>query len=265
MPSGRSVQTGPTVQGGNRPLTASAAEDVEQHPLPVSVALHLLPGILTAAVFYAAAPAVMRAGYPAIGSAVLAVGLVLVTTELGWLVREAHRRTGSWRIADVLPFRPGPFTWRKVLLVVALVAWGFAVSLLGIGSSIKDSFFSWMPSWALDPLPAGFAESGSGTAKAVTAVGNVLVLILLAPLVEDLYFRGYLLPRLGRFGAWAALINSSLFALYHLWKPWDVINLIIILAPIFYAVWRSMDIRIGIAAHIALNGVALLNVLPILL
>ncbi len=247
----------------DRARSAPTATDVEQHPLPVSVALHLLPGVLIATVFYTLAPAVMRAGYPAIAAAVVA-GLVLVTAELGWLLHEAHRRTGSWAIAAVMPLRPGRLTWRRTLLVVGLVAWAFAVSALGIGGSIKDSFFTWMPGWALDPFPAG-AGQGGGTANVVTAVGYVVVLVILAPLVEELYFRGYLLPRIGRFGAWAALINVSLFASYHLWKPWDPINLIIILAPMVYAVWRLKDVRIGIAVHIALNSLGLLNVLPRLL
>jgi hypothetical protein len=242
----------------------SRVAEVEQHSLPVSVALHLLPGILTAAVFYALAPAMTSAGYPAIAAAVVAVGLVLLSAELGWLLREAHRRTGSWAITAVLPFRPGPTTWRTVLLVVGLLAWGFAVSVLGIGGSIKDSFFSWMPEWALDPLSAG-ADRSSDPAMLVTAVGYVVFLVVLGPLVEELYFRGYLLPRIGRFGAWAALINVSLFALYHFWKPWDVINLIIILGPMVYAVWRLQDVRIGIAVHISLNSLALLNVVPALL
>ena len=85
----------------------------------------------------------------------------------------------------------------------------------------------------------------SGTLQRAFAV----FLVLLGPLVEELYFRGYLLPRIGRFGAWAPLINVSLFALYHLWKPWDAINLIIVLAPMVYAVWRLRDVRISIAVN----------------
>ncbi len=247
----------------DRPRPNPGITGVEQHPLPASVALHLLPGILTAAVFYAAAPAVMRAGYPAIGAAVLAAGLVLVTAELGWLLREAHRRTGSWAVTAVLPFRPGPFTGRRVLLVVGLIAWAIAVSLLGIGGSIKDSFFSWMPGWVLDPFSAGGERSD--TAQFVIAVSYVLFLVILGPLVEELYFRGYLLPRIGRFGAWAPLINVSLFACYHLWKPWDAVNLILVLAPMVYAVWKLRDVRIGIAVHVSLNTLGLLNVLPTLL
>ena len=245
------------------PATPGTAE-VEQHSLGRSLALHLVPGALTAAAFYALAPFVMRAGYPAIAGAVLAAGLVVVGTELGWLLREARRRTGSWSIAAVLPFRPGPFTWRKALLVLGLLTWAFAVSLLGIGGSIKDSFFTWMPAWALDPL-RGLPATGGGSAGVVTFIGFVVVLVVIGPIVEELYFRGYLLPRIGRFGSWAALINVSLFALYHLWKPWDAVNLVLILGPMVYAVWRLKDIRVGIVLHVALNSLALINIAPVLL
>lgn len=239
---------------------------VRQHSLARTLVLHLAPGAVLATAFYLTAPLAVRAGYPPIFAGVLCAAVVVLGCELGWLLREAHRQTGSWSITRVMPFRPEPFTWRKVLLVFGLFAWAFAVSLLGLGSSIKDQFFSWMPQWALNPLPESYASTGSATAQVVTAVGFLLIVVIVAPLVEELYFRGYLLPRIGRFGAWAALINVSLFGFYHLWKPWDSINLIIVLAPMVYAVWRTRDIRIGIAVHIMLNSLAwALNVAPTLL
>jgi membrane protease YdiL (CAAX protease family) len=216
--------------------------------------------------YYALGPVMTRAGYPAIAAGVLAATVFIVGGELGWLLREAHRSTGTWSIRSVLPFRPAPFTWRKGLLVVALFVWAFSVSLLQIGSSMKDSFFSWMPAWALNPISEAPAATGANTAGVVTAIGFLLILVILGPFVEELYFRGYLLPRIGRFGAWAALINVSLFASYHLWKPWDTINLILILVPMVYVVWRTKDIRISIALHIALNSTTwLLTVAPTLL
>ena len=240
--------------------------DVEQHSVARAVVLALAPGVLLATAFYLTAPLAVRVGYPPIFAGVVCAAIVIVGGELGWLLREAHHRTGNWSIAGVLPYRPAPFTWRKMLLVVGLIAWAFAVSALGIGVSIKDEFFSWMPQWALDPLPDSYATAGTTTAQVVTAIGFLVILVILAPLVEELYFRGYLMPRIGRFGAWAALINVSLFAVYHLWKPWDSINLILILAPMVYAVWRTKDIRIGIAVHIMLNSLAwVLNVAPTLL
>jgi membrane protease YdiL (CAAX protease family) len=250
----------------DRPSVTAHTAEVEQHPLGKSLVLHLLPGALTAAAFYLLGPVAMRAGYPPIAAGVLAAAVFVVGGELGWLLRQAHRRTGTWSVTAVLPFRPGPFTWRKGLLVVGLFAWAFAVSALGIGVSMKDSFFSWMPEWALDPIPDTYATTGSSTAGVVTAIGFLVILVILGPFVEELYFRGYLMPRIGRFGAWAALINVSLFAAYHLWKPWDTINLILVLGPTVYAVWRLKDIRVGIALHISLNSMAWATmVAPVLL
>jgi membrane protease YdiL (CAAX protease family) len=238
------------------PTATPAVEQVEQHSLVTSLTLHLVPGVLTATAFYALAPLLMRAGYPAIAAGALAAAVFVVGGELGWLLWEAHRRTGSWSIVRVLPYRPAPLTWRKGLLVVGLFGWALGVSVLGIGTSMRDSFFSWMPEWALNPISGSYSAPGNDTPGVITAVAFLLVLVILGPLVEELYFRGYLMPRMARFGAWAPLVNVSLFAAYHLWKPWDVINLILILAPMVYAVWRLKDIRVGIALHIALNTMA---------
>lgn len=36
---------------------------------------------------------------------------------------------------------------------------------------------------------------------------------------EEVYFRGYLLKKIGFLGSWAWVVNSALFALYHMWQP----------------------------------------------
>lgn len=239
---------------------------VEQHSARRAVALHLLPGVVTAAIFYLMAPAVIAAGYPPIAAGVVGGAVGVVGGELGWLLYQAHRGSGRWSLSAVLPYRPGPWTWRKTLLVPVLVAWALPAGMItgGLKATIQGSAFYWIPVWALNPLPADIAATTSGTARLVTGVGFLVILVILAPLVEELYFRGYLLPRLERFGVWAPLLNISLFAAYHLWKPWDVLSVTLTLLPMGYAVWRTCDIRIGIATHIAINGTFgfLLSVVP---
>jgi len=105
-----------------------------------------------------------------------------------------------------------------------------------------------------------------GTVLLVVGIGLLLMNVLLGPLVEEIYFRGYLLPRLERFRAWAPVINISLFSLYHFWSPWDLLTRIVVLLPMGYAVWRTRDIRIGIAVHMGVNGTGyILNTMPTLL
>lgn len=243
----------PAPTGTRRGGTTGA---VEEHSVRRAVALHLLPGVVTAAMFYLLAPAVVAAGYPPIAAGVVGAAVGVVGGELGWLLYQAHRRSGRWSLSAVLPYRPGPWTWRKTLLVPVLVAWALPAGMItgSLKTMVQGAAFGWMPAWALNPLPADIATTASGTARLVTGVGFLVILVILGPLVEELYFRGYLLPRLERFGAWAPLLNISLFAAYHLWKPWDVLSVTLTLLPMGYAVWRTRDIRIGIATHIAING-----------
>lgn len=241
---------------------------VDQHSLNRSVALHLIPGLGNIAIFYAAAPLVMMAGYPAIAAAMLGGAVSVVAGELAWLLREAHRRTGHWSLSAVLPYRPGRFTWRRAGLVIVLYIWAFAAGIpLGAAKPfLIDHIFHWLPSWALQPLPAEISTTASPTVLLVTGIGLLLMNVFLAPFVEELYFRGYLLPRLERFKAWAPLINVTLFSLYHFWSPWDLLTRIVVLAPMAYVVWRTRDIRVGMAVHIAINATGyVLGTLPVLI
>ena len=88
---------------------------------------------------------------------------------------------------------------------------------------------------------------------------------VLGPVVEELYFRGYLLPRLERFGRWAPLLNVVLFSLYHFWTPWQFFSRIVVLVPMVYAVWWKRNIYLGIITHSVLNIIGLLFTLALLL
>ena len=68
-------------------------------------------------------------------------------------------------------------------------------------------------------------------------------------MAEELYFRGYLLPRMTRLRGWAPAVNSVLFALYHLWTPWQIVSRAVFYFPTVYAVWRKRNIFIAIWVH----------------
>lgn len=80
--------------------------------------------------------------------------------------------------------------------------------------------------------------------------------VVLAPLVEETYFRGFLLPRMpDMFGRTAPVVHAALFASYHLWTPWLAPVRFIAILPLVVVVRRTGSIRIGMAAHMALNAV----------
>lgn len=90
---------------------------------------------------------------------------------------------------------------------------------------------------------------------------------VLAPVVEELFFRGLLLPRMrGALGRRDFLANGAMFGLYHLHQPWSmpasVIDGIVTQA---YPARRFRSIWIGLVAHTApsvlIIGVVLAKVL----
>ena len=77
---------------------------------------------------------------------------------------------------------------------------------------------------------------------------------MLGPIVEELYFRGWLLPRLERFGRCAPVLNAALFSLYHVWAPWQVVSRFVAVLPFIGAVWLQRNVYLGgalVAASIA--------------
>ena len=88
----------------------------------------------------------------------------------------------------------------------------------------------------------------------IVLILNLILNGLLAPVLEELYFRGYLLPRMeGAFGRAAPVFNTLLFSLYHFWQPQIYLTLFIALLPMTYLVWKTQSIRLAIYTHCGLN------------
>ena len=87
----------------------------------------------------------------------------------------------------------------------------------------------------------------------ITLIVNLVLNGIVAPVIEELYFRGYLLPRLSRFGILSPLISSVLFTVYHFWQLYAYASIFLVMTPLIYLVWRKQNIYLGIAAHCALN------------
>jgi membrane protease YdiL (CAAX protease family) len=71
----------------------------------------------------------------------------------------------------------------------------------------------------------------------ITNISSLFILVTSIPIVEELYFRGYLLPRLSYLGGWAIMVNSLLFALYHFTTPWALVSRTLITLPLAYVAY----------------------------
>jgi membrane protease YdiL (CAAX protease family) len=102
----------------------------------------------------------------------------------------------------------------------------------------------------------------SAAALLITWVVGLLVNGMAGPVVEELYFRGYLLPRIERLGAWAPVFNMVLFSLYHFFTPWANVGRIVALLPMVTATWWKRNIYLGVAVHVLWNIGGMLLLLP---
>ncbi len=213
--------------------------ETEQHSLLQSVALHLFPG---AALFLFVLGAAAL-GVPAFVALLVGIGLVIAPLELGYLFLQGRRKSGRWTLEPVVSYRERIPARKVALWAVPLVAWWILVLVVSIAvldGRIAESVFSWYPESIREF--ATLEDDGTTYATWVVLVFLVVALALngvLGPVVEELYFRGHLLPRIARFGRGAPVLNTVLFSLYHLWTPWQNPGRIVALLPWIYVVWRK--------------------------
>jgi uncharacterized protein len=251
------TRVSPPLPGLLAPVPASSA--IEQHSLLRSVLLHLAPGLLSLVFYIAVAPAVQAWGFPPLFASILTIPFVIVPFMLGWLAFEARRTTGSRSPLAVVHYREQVPVPRMAGWSVALISWGAiifgAAEAVGV-TDILRAAFSAMPSWFLHPAEFEVIVAMGTPQLVIFLVSMVLVVGVLAPTVEELYFRGYLMPALGRFGAWAPVAGVALFTLYHFESPWDGPVRFAVVLPMGWAVWKLRSVRLGIVVHIALNSLS---------
>lgn len=233
----------------------------KQHPLWLSVALSLFPGVALGAFIVGTAPLLKGWGLDPIFALFGGIGLVIVPLELGCLAIVARRTTGSWSPLALTDYKSRLPSRRLLPLALGLAIW-FIVTLITwialLEGWVVDRLSSWLPNSILQFAQTN-AEGDLPSAGVVTALLVIAFLFngLLGPMTEELYFRGFLLPRIDRYGAWAPVLNTFLFSIYHMWTPWRWPQIAIGFLPLALAAWRTRSIYVSMAAHVTINIVFL--------
>jgi membrane protease YdiL (CAAX protease family) len=238
---------------------------IEQLRLPTLLALFLVPGAFMTVVFVVIAPFIETAGFPPIAAVLVAILIVLLPIELGVILRAG--RGHPQRIRSVVPYRrPLPirdWLWLVPLLVVAAFV-GFGLSM-AIEPAVIDRLFGWLPDWFVRPIDPDRVGDYSREAWLATLAVYLVLNGFAGPIVEELYFRGYLLPRMEWMGRWAPLVNVSLFSLYHFWSPWQILGRILGFGPTVYAVRWKENVYLGMVVHCTLNTLTVIIVASLVL
>lgn len=225
-------------------------ETLNTHSPIQSITLHLLPGALGTVTYVLLAPGVLRNGYPAILALLIAVGIVTLPIQLGYLLTKRKTSVPLIALREPLP------TWQYIVFPLLMVFWAFlasgALSVLDV--AIAKVWFNWLPEWFFI-FDAEQFKAFSREALMTTFWIGLVVNGIAGPIVEELYFRGHLLPRLPAPRAWSPVFNIALFSLYHFWTPWQVISRILWLLPWGYVVMKKKNIYLMMIAHCAGNTI----------
>jgi membrane protease YdiL (CAAX protease family) len=172
-----------------------------------------------------------------------AVGSILI---YGLLV------AATWRVTPALDPSRAVLGLRRTPLLPAV---GLAVGLVVVGSAaslLLEPVFHAGAGQDLRPLP--FPGGASATAGlALTTV----VLVMVGPFAEELYFRGLVLGAARPFGTPVAIAGSALFFALSHFEPAGIPVIVILGVLLGYARVRTRSVWPPIAIHAVNNAIAL--------
>ncbi len=117
------------------------------------------------------------------------------------------------------------------------------------------------PTSLTDPRTAYNAAVGGLRGNWLPFIAMVIVLFFNI-LGEELWWRGVVLPRQElAFGPWTWVVHGVMWAFFHIFKWWDVLNLIPICLALSFVCSKLKNTTPGIVIHGVTNGVALFPLL----
>jgi membrane protease YdiL (CAAX protease family) len=220
-----------------------------QFPIPVIIILGLFPGIIILLIVVVLSNPKIGINFSVYLSLMLAVALGLIPTELGILKYFAWKN--NKKIKGIILFKEKtPLKMAAASIIIPFVS-ALAVFIIVSPYELKlwGNTFDFIPDW-FKIYKTNFKE------LAYLKISLTLSFVFngfLGPIVEELYFRGFLLPRMNKLGKFAPLVNTAIFSLYHLFTPWENITRILAITPLAYSVWINKNIKIGIIIHCSIN------------
>lgn len=235
--------------------TTSPTNSYPQQSLWKSIVLHLLPGALVTLGFIGLEPFLNSSGYPPLLAFLLAILLIDIPFMWGVMLYEGRRLNGRFSLGQVVLYRD-KVSWKSfpVIFIGAFLAAFFLISLANpVAEILKVQVFSGLPQWMFLDKQSQYQIYARDVLIAIFTFQLILTGIVL-PWTEELYFRGYLLPRITRYGKWTPLIGGVFFGLYHGWQIYGFVGVFFLGVVLGCVVWWKRDIRLSIRLHILANA-----------
>ena len=226
----------------------------DQHSLAKSFLLHTAPGGLVTVVFFLFKPLLDSSGYPPLLAFLLTILLIDIPFMLGVMLKEGRKLNGHYSLEGVVLYRK-KISWKNFTMVFIGAFLGVYILIMlvtPISNFLTENIFSGLPDWIFLEEQTQYEAYSKNILVLIFTIQLVLTGIIL-PWVEELYFRGYLMPRISRYEKWTPLLGGLFFGLYHIWQLYSFPTVFLLGAALGYVVWWKKDIRLSIGLHVFAN------------
>jgi len=201
--------------------------------------------------FFVLKPLLDSTGFPPLLAFLLAVLLIDIPFMLWVMFNEGKKLNGRYSLEGVVLYRE-KVSWKTFALVFVgafVVVYLLIMLATPISTFLTESIFSGLPEWIFLEEQTQYEAYAKNILIVVFTLQLVITGIVL-PWVEELYFRGYLMPRISRYGKWAPLLGGLFFGLYHVWQLYGFPIVFLLGVAFGYVVWWKKDIRLSIILHV---------------
>lgn len=184
--------------------------------------------------------------------------VILFPIEIGVVLRGSKKEYGKYSLKSAFSNHKKMSWWK--ILVYGTLLFGFAGIVSATIGPLEQKLTAPLADKLANIMPAYFDWNNIEYLKQypknilmITFAAYFMLNVIVGPIIEELFFRGYLTARIKRFGKWSPLIITILFSLYHFWLPFSNLFRIIIFIPAAYLAWKERNIYISIVFHCLCN------------
>ncbi|WP_297982812.1 CPBP family intramembrane glutamic endopeptidase [uncultured Oscillibacter sp.] len=168
--------------------------------------------------------------------------IILVPMELAIILSASKRENGVYSLKS------------------AFVFFGVAGLLSAFVAPLENQIFAEMRAALLHNLPTGFDWTNYEYMKLfskpiliLTCIYYGIFNVFIAPITEELFFRGYLTSHYEKQSSFLPILIAVLFSLYHFWLPFNNVFRILAFAPVAYVAYKKKNLYISICFHCLCN------------
>lgn len=230
---------------------AQIESQVTPHSLGTSLFLHLAPGVANISATVLGLAALWNPSLPPeLFIGVFTNVFVLIPIQLGYLYYLAKKRNNpGWSLEGIVVYTR-PLRWFRYFIWVPAILIPTALIFI-----VLEPFSRWLETLSISVnIFAKYQMADDYDVAWIVLIAHVALSGFLVPITEELYFRGYLLPRMPQqFGRLKPVAHGFLFSVYHFDAPWMIPVRTLGLLPLIYVTMHTSNVKPSIVAHCLVN------------